>query len=433
MESGGMEMRSVWDLQISISRRLLFWSGSSVITGIILVLPGNSFWRGFGIQAIAWGVIDAAIAMVGSRRAYQRRSIQNTPDQVTHEVRKLKRILWVNFGLDVIYIIGGFTLISFHSSVFWQGHGWGIILQGAFLFFFDLIHAQTVPPSVNSESFHPFQGTEHLPFFLSGGKPAALLVHGFPGTPAEMCPLGEALHRSGWTVQGILLPGFGPEIATLDERRYMEWVLAVKQALEKLKNKHTPILLIGYSMGGAVSIISASICPPDGLILIAPFWRLFSPVKSFIGIALRPFLPRYFLPFKDADLSDPKVQSAVRNFLPQIDLDDPEVQDEIRYTIVPVSVMDQLRKLGKRAYRRARQVDAPLLIVQGKLDELVKLELTIRLMARFPDKQKPEDQDRSRYLEVEAEHDLVSTSNRIWHIVEKAVLDFADFLSKPAD
>jgi alpha-beta hydrolase superfamily lysophospholipase len=61
-----------------------------------------------------------------------------------------------------------------------------------------------------------FQGPEHLPFLWPGGQPAALLVHGFPGTPAEMRPLGEALHQAGWTAQGILLPGFA--LRGLDRR-----------------------------------------------------------------------------------------------------------------------------------------------------------------------------------------------------------------------
>ncbi len=55
-----------------------------------------------------------------------------------------------------------------------------------------------------------FQGEEHQPFHWVAGPPAALLVHGFPGTPAELRPLGQALYEAGWTVSAPLLPGFGP-------------------------------------------------------------------------------------------------------------------------------------------------------------------------------------------------------------------------------
>jgi hypothetical protein len=35
------------------------------------------------------------------------------------------------------------------------------------------------------EELNLFQGPEHRPFFLDGGQPVAVLVHGFLGTPDE--------------------------------------------------------------------------------------------------------------------------------------------------------------------------------------------------------------------------------------------------------
>ncbi|MBE0669515.1 MAG: hypothetical protein IH588_02905 [Anaerolineales bacterium] len=60
----------------------------------------------------------------------------------------IRKVLWVNFGLDVLYILGGFWVIQSYTELFWQGTGWGIVLQGTFLFFFDLIHALRVPIEV---------------------------------------------------------------------------------------------------------------------------------------------------------------------------------------------------------------------------------------------------------------------------------------------
>lgn len=144
-------MELVWDLQISISRRLLLWSGISVLSGVALILLGNSFWQGFGIQATAWGMIDAVIALVGRQRASRKRAFSHSPDYLSKEARKLRRILWVNTGLDALYIIGGVTLAYVHGSIFWRGHGWGVVLQGSFLFLFDLIHSQTIQPGTIPE------------------------------------------------------------------------------------------------------------------------------------------------------------------------------------------------------------------------------------------------------------------------------------------
>jgi hypothetical protein len=64
----------------------------------------------------------------------------------------------------------------------------------------------------------PFDGCEHRSFLWKGSDCAALLLHGFPGTPAEMRPLGTVLKNAGWTVQGLMLPGLGADIESLDQR-----------------------------------------------------------------------------------------------------------------------------------------------------------------------------------------------------------------------
>jgi carboxylesterase len=415
-------MTSIWDLQIKISNRLLIWSGLSILTGVILLFSDDPLWKGFGIQATIWGAIDGGIAIVGRFNTRKKLSTAMSPEQLAKEAKKLRSILLLNTGLDVLYIVFGillaFTLSS--KSFFWQGNGYGIILQGIFLFFFDLIHAQIVPTGGVFTNMQAFQEPEHLPFLLQSGRPAALLVHGFPGTPAEMRSLGESLSKAGWTAQGILLPGFGPEIATLGERNFEEWVDAIDKALTELKHEHSPVLLVGYSMGGALSIIESSRHSPDGLILLAPFWWSQSILQSIILI-LRPFLPRYFQPFNKADFTDLKVRNGIKNFMPQANLDDPAVQDEIRQIKVTSSMFAKLHKMSKLVYKNAESVKMPLLVIQGRQDKVVIPELTKRLLKRFPDQ-------RLQYLEVDAEHDLTNTSNPAWIDIENAVLNFAESL-----
>jgi esterase/lipase len=69
-----------------------------------------------------------------------------------------------------------------------------------------------------------FQGEQHADFLIECGEPAALLVHGFPGTPAEMRPLSPILHSAGWTPRGLLLPGSGAQIDSLVQRTAQEWI-----------------------------------------------------------------------------------------------------------------------------------------------------------------------------------------------------------------
>jgi hypothetical protein len=138
-------LTNIWSFQQTLTRRLLIWSGLSVGGGLGLLWL-NPFWRGFGIQALAWGLIDAAIAFFGSlsaRRRYAKLPDPLAPACVHNESQKLRRLLWVNAGLDVGYMAGGLALVLTLGAAnpAWQGHGWGIVMQGGFLFLFDSYHA----------------------------------------------------------------------------------------------------------------------------------------------------------------------------------------------------------------------------------------------------------------------------------------------------
>lgn len=161
----------IWNFQDALTRRLAWWSIGSFLTGIWMVWgvplvqdgpslrvaynPLAEYYRGMGVQFLAWGAIDLAIALFGAWGTRRRRA-KLTPDEIfstqTKECanrsaersrRSLAKILWINTGLDVFYIIGGLALVYTlgASDPFWLGGGWGIIIQGGFLFFFDLFHA----------------------------------------------------------------------------------------------------------------------------------------------------------------------------------------------------------------------------------------------------------------------------------------------------
>ncbi|MEO0562230.1 MAG: alpha/beta fold hydrolase, partial [Chloroflexota bacterium] len=104
-----------------------------------------------------------------------------------------------------------------------------------------------------------FQGEEHQPFQFDGNNGrAVLLTHGFPGSAAEMRPVGALFHKRGWTSRGVLLPGFGPAIETLPEKSMDDWLDAVMRAYSDLRRTHDTVVVAGNSMGGALSIQAAA-------------------------------------------------------------------------------------------------------------------------------------------------------------------------------
>ncbi len=154
--------QAVWDFQRKVGNRLLLWSALSVIAGgaAQLRVDGRrvgTFWQAVGTQALAWGAIDAVIALAGRRGAAKNE--RDTRDKLPlekqlvaqTEARKLRRLLWLNAALDVGYVAGGWWFAHRfanargerdHST---RGHGYGIMFQGTFLFLFDVIHALRLP------------------------------------------------------------------------------------------------------------------------------------------------------------------------------------------------------------------------------------------------------------------------------------------------
>lgn len=136
---------TIWQFSTQLSRRLLAWAGFSIAVGAALAAQKSPFLQGFGAQFAGWGAVDALIALIGARSSgrKQQAADAHAPATLAAETRKLRRLLWLNTGLDVLYVLGGYRLARGRGATddAWRGHGWGIIVQGGFLFWFDLLHA----------------------------------------------------------------------------------------------------------------------------------------------------------------------------------------------------------------------------------------------------------------------------------------------------
>ncbi len=135
--------------------KLLVWSGLSLATGLYLQNSRDPFRRGLGQQFVGWGVVDGLISLIGLGAAWRNASSLaahhpvDAPSETAREARSLQRLLAINSGLDVIYIVGGLELSRRRGAKepYWHGAGLGIIIQGGFLFFFDILNALRISAS----------------------------------------------------------------------------------------------------------------------------------------------------------------------------------------------------------------------------------------------------------------------------------------------
>ena len=120
------------DVEQQLTRVLAAWAAGSVAAGAVLV--ASPARRGFGRQTLVWGLVDGAIAAVGSRR----RAARGPTDPA-----RLRRVLLLNAGLDVGYLAAGAALVR---RTRWRGDGWAVLVQGAFLLVLDTAAARALAP-----------------------------------------------------------------------------------------------------------------------------------------------------------------------------------------------------------------------------------------------------------------------------------------------
>ena len=114
------------------------------------------------------------------------------------------------------------------------------------------------------------------------GEPVggALLVHGLTDAPYAMRSIGEDLRQRGYYVVLLRVPGHGTVPAGLIGVTWEDWLAAVRVAARDIRTRiktGTPLLLVGYSNGGAqvlkyaLDVVDGSGDPqPDRIVLLSP-------------------------------------------------------------------------------------------------------------------------------------------------------------------
>ena len=83
----------------------------------------------------------------------------------------------------------------------------------------------------------------------------ALLIHGLTDSPYSMRTIGQDLQARGYQVVALRVPGHGTVPAGLTDVTWEDWLAAVRvgaRALRTTIGPDKPLLLVGYSNGGAL-------------------------------------------------------------------------------------------------------------------------------------------------------------------------------------
>jgi pimeloyl-ACP methyl ester carboxylesterase len=177
-------------------------------------------------------------------------------------------------------------------------------------------------------------------------------------------------------------------------------------------------------MGGALAINVAATDTMDGLVLMAPYWKMSGPFWGLLPIFRRFFPVVYPYRLLKRNYSNPEVRKGMSKFMPKVDFDSTFVQAGIRDLPVPVSILEEIRQLGLQTWRLAPQVKTTTLVLQGSQDRIVKPHLTRQLVDRI--------QASKRYSEVNTGHDIPDPNKPAWSHVVREILSFSEKLIDPS-
>ena len=208
-----------------------------------------------------------------------------------------------------------------------------------------------------------------------GAIGGALLLHGLSDSPYSLRVMAERLHTQGWTVVGLRIPGHGTCPKALAEVSYKDWIAAVHVAAKGLRAKlpkDAPMILVGFSNGGALSVDYASAAVEDSSLPAPDGVMLFSPM---IGITPMARLSQLY---QVVELIPGFEKAAWQGIGAEI--------DPYKYSSWPMNASVQAWRLTTRVEERLARLQsrgemgrmAPVLAFQSAVDSTVEVPVLIR-------------------------------------------------------
>lgn len=180
-----------------------------------------------------------------------------------------------------------------------------------------------------------------------------LLVHGLNGSTSDMAELHDVLRSHGIVTKNMLLPGHGRRVQDMHSVGWEDWVQAVRDELNQLKEQCDVVFLVGHSLGGALALHVAAHEEIAGIVSMCAPLHLYPWLKPAVSLA------KYLLPLVPTLREDIRDPEARRRY----------TRESYRWT--PMRPVESMMQYLPKLRTELPHVKAPALIITSIHDHVV--------------------------------------------------------------
>ncbi len=232
---------------------------------------------------------------------------------------------------------------------------------------------------------------------------AVLLIHGFAGTPHDVRPVSDVLEARGLPHRAITLPGHDTSPREMKSADMDRWVAAARSEYVSLAEQYDRVAVVGFSMGGALSLVVASENPVFKLVMLNPYFRV---------------RPRWYY-FGQPEAWARRLDSVLGYIKkPRVGfINDREGRKRYgaypQYRFIPTKCVRHLVEIGRMAMEQAPQVTAETLWFHSAGDQVADFNHSRKAFDRIASKNKEfVALNRSNHI-VLYDHDVVDVVEKV--------------------
>jgi len=211
------------------------------------------------------------------------------------------------------------------------------------------------------------------PIHRGEGSRGVLLLHGLTGTPYDIAPFADVLHRRGFAVRGPQLAGHS-DLAALESSSWRDWYATAELAFDELRDGGSrQVMVLGFSLGSLLALRLSALRSHDvaGLAALSvplslPAWQ-----RGAVGVLARlrttPGLGR-LVGMLNKNGSDVRIERASR--------ESPNLRG------FPFPALAEFVSLQDEVAEILPLVQVPLLLLHGRHDHTAPVALANRVAQR---------------------------------------------------